>query len=60
MHKRKWIRVCSSNEYKKKLPPVVKRPNPSSKRQKTIGNAIPNVSKPSKRKRMNSQANWTN
>ena len=60
MRRKRWIRVYSSNAYRKKLPLAVKRPNPFKKRQKTTGNAIPIVSKPFKKKRMNLSANWTN
>ena len=60
MHRRKWIRVYSSNAYRKKSPNTVKKPIPSKKRRKTTGNAILSVSKLFKRKQMNSSANWRN
>ncbi len=60
MHRRKWIRVYSSNAYRKKSPIAAKKPIPSKKRRKTTGNAILNVSKLFKRNQTYSSANWNN
>ena len=54
MRRKRWIRVYSSNEYRKKLPIAVKRPKPSKKRRKMIGNAIPTVSRLFKKNQTNS------
>jgi len=60
MRRKRWIRVYSLNAFRMKSPNAVKRLYPFKKQRKTTGNAIPIVSKPSKRKRMNLSANWTN
>ena len=60
MRRKIWIRVYSSNAYRMKSPNAAKRPIPSRKRRKMIGNAIPTVSRPFKKNQMNSSANWNN